>query len=123
MAFSSSIGPYKEADEPWENYELRLEAWMAVNNIQTGAGKRNALIAEIGPAAFSTLKDLAYPAAVSDRPYPDLIQLLRNHFKVSITPMVSKFTLHRRKQRENETVSEYIAALKKIAAGCGFGDE
>jgi hypothetical protein len=123
MAYTSSIGPYNSEKELWENYEVRLAAWLAVNGIENAAKKSAALIAEIGPEAFAILKDLSFPAAVTTKTYDELLGLLRAHFKNTRTPMAGRLNLHNRKQFPSESISDYIAALKKLAAKCEYGAE
>ena len=121
MAHTSSIGNYDEKVESWENYEIRLQAWMLVNGFSSDDKKRSALIAEIGAATFAILKDLAFPSQVLDKSFDDLLSLLRQHYRLSSTPMVNRLKLHERKQGATETLTEYIAALKKIASYCDYG--
>ena len=123
MAYSSSIGPFDEKAEVWENYEIRFDAWLGVNNVTDDADKRCALIAEIGPTTFAVLKDLTFPEKASDKSYIDLILLLRSHYQVTTTPMANRLKLHHRKQTSTENLSEYIASLKRIASNCSFGNE
>ena len=123
MASSNKFGEYSPTVEPWENWEIRFDAWLLVQDITTPDKKRAALISEVGPTAFATLKDLAFPSKVLEKTYDDLIELLRKFYKQSRTSMLDRMRLHHRNQGETETVTEYIAALKKIATNCNYGDE
>ena len=89
MAYTSSIGPFNPEKEVWENYEVRLSAWLAVNDIETAPKKSAALIAEIGPDAFAILKDLSFPQLVTNKSYDELLGLLRAHFKTTTTPWLT----------------------------------
>ena len=123
MAASHSFGAFNASAEPWDNYELRLKSWLIVQDIETEEKRRAALIAEVGPETFATLKDLAFPASVNEKTFDELLELLRNHYKRNRTPMADRLQLHNRKQQENESLTDYIAALKKIASTCDYGAE
>jgi len=94
-----------------------------MQDIGTAEKKRAALIAEVGPEAFATLKDLSFPADVNDKTFEELLTLLQEHYKRNRTPMADRLQLHNRKQHDNETLTDYIAALKKIASTCDYGAE
>ena len=123
MAFTTSLGPYKDEEELWENYEVRMDAWswMAVNEINVDLQKF-ALVAEIGSEAFCVLKELAFPAKVMDKTYEEMKTLLSKHFKPGKTNMAERLKLHNRKQMPGESVKEYMTALKRIATKCEYGD-
>ena len=122
MAHSASIGPYNPTTEPWENYEIRFDAWLAINKHTDDALKRAALIAEIGPECFAVLKDLTFPDKVTTKSYTDLMKLLEQHYSKTKTSVMDRLLLHKRKQQEGESVADYMAALKKIATNCDYGD-
>ena len=123
MATARCFGAYNASAEAWENYEIRLTAWLELQDITQDDKKRAALISEIGPDTFAVLKDLAFPEEVSRKTFNQLLELLRSHFKKSRTPMADRLLLHNRKQGEKETLTEFIAALKKIASTCDYGAE
>ena len=121
MAFyTSTVGHFNSASESWENYQLRLESWMAVNEI-TEDNKKHVLIAEVGPETFALLKDLSFPAVVTEKSYKELAAMLSKHFKSSSTVMAERLKFHNRKQLATENLSDYIVNLKKLAAKCDFG--
>jgi hypothetical protein len=84
--------------------------------------QKHALLAEVGPTTFAVLKDLAFPAAVSDKSFQELCELLTSHYKTGNTVMAERLNLHNRKQNAEESLSDYIVAIKKIAANCNFGN-
>lgn len=123
MASAHSFGAYNASAEAWENYEIRLKAWLEVQDIAQEGKKKAALISEIGAETFGVVKDLAFPASVNDKTFGQLLVLLREHFKKNRTPMADRLLLHNRKQGDSETLTDFIAALKKIASTCDYGAE
>lgn len=114
MAASHAFGAFNASAEPWDNYELRFKAWLLMQDIGTAEKKRAALIAEVGPEAFATLKDLSFPADVNDKTFEELLTLLQEHYKRNRTPMADRLQLHNRKQHDNETLTDYIAGREFI---------
>lgn len=121
--YTPSIGRFDESNEAIENYLQRLEAWLSVNDIDDAGKKRDVLISEIGPAPYATLKDLAYPAAVNAKSFDELQELLLSHYKPQTTSLTDRYKLNYRKQEPNESMTQFIAALKKLSSTCNYGDQ
>ena len=51
---------------------------------------------------------------------PAIAQLLKDHFEPKRLISAERFTFHRWNQRPGETMTEYDAALRKLAVICEF---
>lgn len=58
---------------------------------------------------------------VSDITYENITHALSLHFKPKLIVIAEHFRFYKRQQKNNETVSEYILALKELASTCEFG--
>lgn len=67
------------------------------------------------------MKNLLAPEKPTDKSFSDLVKLM-NHLQPRPSIIVERFTFHSRNRREGESVSEYVAALKKLSEHCGFGN-
>ena len=83
---------------------------------QTGANS----LSSIGPTTYSLICDLAAPTNPKTLTLPAIAQLLKDHFVPKRLIIAERFTFHRRNQRPGETMTEYDAALRKLAVTCEF---
>ena len=71
---------------------------------------------------YSTLRDLLAPAnpvtvAVS---FADISATLKSHYEPKSLVIVERFHFHKREQAAGESIAEYIAELRRLAAKCAF---
>ena len=73
-----------------------------------------------GEATYSLLRSLCTPALPSSKGYDDLTTLLTNHLEPEPLVISERFHFHRRAQREDESVADFGAELRRLAACCSF---
>lgn len=118
------IGKISEFDvsvESFENYTERLEHFFSINSINDEGKKVSYFISIMGPALYTTMKDLLHPKLVKDVSFGEIITLLSNHFKPKCNITYERFIFNRRNQKEGESISEYSMQIKKLASTCDFG--
>lgn len=119
---TSKIGEFDVAhSERWETYEERMEQFLVVNSVEEETLKRARLITAIGDDCYQLLRNLLSPRKPKDVSFDDMIKALRNHFNPKPKIVVERFNFHSRTQHEGESVSDFLASLRKLAATCGFG--
>ncbi|XP_048485339.1 keratin, type II cytoskeletal 2 epidermal-like [Plutella xylostella] len=106
----------------WSSYVDRLEMYYKVNKISADL-KLPILIASMGDEAYELLVNLACPSKPSDITYEAACDLLRDHLQPSPSVWAERFRFRQRRQSAEENVSGYVAALKKAARLCNFGDK
>lgn len=105
--------------ESFENYTERLTNFFKINNIKEE--ERVAyFVSVMGPALYTTLKDLLHPTKVGDVDFKEAIKVLSTHFKPRVNVTYERFIFNKRSQKEGESISEYSMQLKKLAASCKF---
>ncbi len=55
--------------------------------------------------------------------YPEFTEAAMDHFAPRVSPCMAVFEFHKRKQETDETVDEYLTALRILVTDCGFGDQ
>jgi len=58
----------------------------------------------------------------SSKSYDELKAILSAHFKPKTLVIAEHFRFYKRNQHDNESISDYIVELKKLASTCDFGD-
>ncbi|KAI4881013.1 hypothetical protein NFI96_011262 [Prochilodus magdalenae] len=115
------LSEYKEGQEDFESYLERLEQWMIANEVDEGK-KVSVFLSVIGAEAYRLLKNLTMPAKPSSLTYKELNEKLSAYYKPKPLVIAERFRFQKRNQLENETVSEYMVALKQLSTHCDFGN-
>ena len=115
------IDPFNENEEDWPSYSERLAQFLVVNGVEDER-KTAALISLIGPKIYKLLKSLTAPDDPSTKAYADLVKLLADHLSPKPLVISQRFKLYKRDQKDNdESISEYLAELRRLANTCEFG--
>ena len=69
------------------------------------------------------LHNLVAPNNPKTVSYPDLVTTLRSHFEPKPLVIVQRFHFHRRDQQPGESITSYLAELRRLAAQCNFRGE
>lgn len=125
MASKTIIGKVSEFDEHLEsfgNYVERLGHFFTINGIKDENNKVSFFISIMGPALYSTLKNLLHPTLVKDCDFAQIIKVLQTHFTPKVNTTYERFIFNKRCQKDGESITEYSVQLKKLASTCNFGD-
>ncbi|CAK1588895.1 unnamed protein product [Parnassius mnemosyne] len=118
-----SVGKISEFDVKtgnWTAYVERLEMYFVANSVKDEI-KLPTLIAAMGESAYELLSTLASPKKPAELTYLDAVVLLRNHLQPKPSPMAERYRFRQRRQTDTESISDYVAALKKLSRHCEFG--
>ena len=91
------------------------------NDIADPAKKRAILLNAAGPATYRLVKTLAIPGKPTDLSFDEIVEKVKTHFNQKPSPIIKRYEFNTRKQQPTETVSEYVAALRRIAEHCEYG--
>eukprot|EP00112_Aurelia_sp_Birch-Aquarium-sp1_P025107 Seg8197.2 transcript_id=Seg8197.2/GoldUCD/mRNA.D3Y31 product="hypothetical protein" protein_id=Seg8197.2/GoldUCD/D3Y31 len=116
------VGPCCEGKEDCTCYVERLEQFFIANDITDAPKKRAVFLSGIGPLTYSLLRNLITPDVPSSKAYDELKATLSVHFKPKTFVIAERFRFHKRDQHENESISDHIVELKKLASTCDFGE-
>ena len=129
------VGEFNVERETFSAYVERMEMFFTANNIveTTGEGsaaanqlvanrKRAIFLTEVGPEAYSTLSNLLAPAKPKDTLFTDIVRILEKHYNPKPLEIAQSFHFGTRNQKSEESVSDYVLALKKLAVHCNYGE-
>ena len=111
-----------------ESYLERMEMHFIANDVaesEENAAKRKAiLLSSIGSDAYRILKDICFPTAPTAKSYTELTNELKKHFKPKRLAVAERFRFNTVQQQPGQTVSEFVAQLKKLSTYCEYtGDQ
>lgn len=115
------VEPFQVGTDDWEQYVERLQEYFIANNIE-GDRKRAVLVTMIGAKAYSLLSNLMAPAKPATKTYDELVTAMTRHLKPKPLVIAERFKFHQRNQAETESVSDFMAELRKLADKCQFRD-
>ena len=87
------------------------------------APKGSILLSSIGTPTYSLLSSLFAPDPPGGKSFAEIQKKLSDHFEPARSVITERFHFHKREQAMGETISEYDAALRKLAVHCDFGDK
>jgi hypothetical protein len=114
--------PYDATQEEWSEYAERIEHYFTANDITSGAKRRAILLNAVGPATYCLLKTLVSPAKITELTFEEIVERAAKHFNPKPSPIVKRYEFNTRRQEDGETVATFVAALRKIAEYCEYGD-
>ena len=115
------IDEFDGAREEWSQYVERVDHFFAANDITDGSKKKSALLAVIGPTTYGLLRNLVSPDKPGDKPYEDLVKILKDHFNPTPSETVQRSRFNSRFRKVDETVATFVAELRALAEFCNFG--
>ncbi|KAM7296885.1 hypothetical protein ISCGN_022040 [Ixodes scapularis] len=108
-----------ESKDKWEEYEEVVEQYFIANDI-AGEKKRAVFLSNCGKRTYSLLRNLLAPERPRDVAYDDIITKLNGHYAPKLSIIVELLKFHTRIRQQGETMSDFIASLRKLADSCDF---
>ena len=90
MVTLGKMEEYCPCSEEWPQYIKYLEFFLIANKVTDDALKRAPLLSVIGPQIFKLLWNLITPAKPGDKTYPELVEVLTNHFSPKQSKIVQR---------------------------------
>jgi len=104
-----------------DSYFERLHAFYRANNVRDSA-KVDVFLSVVGPKMYKLLKSLTAPTLPSDKTIDELYQTLKRHVQPTDSVISHRARFYTRKQKDTESVTDFVAELKLLAAECEFSD-
>lgn len=113
-------GKFEPYEDNWENYReqlfFALDAAGPVDSVQ----KRALFLSQCGKEAYALIVSLLAPRKPSEVPFEEVINVLNKFFVPKPHPILEVDKFYKRKQKENESITSFIAALHDISSRCAF---
>ena len=131
--FIGRIGEYDSTKETFTAYCERTELFFLANDISVdGKGdaekkkiqerKKAIFLTEVGPEIYSVLCSMISPQKPKDKTFEEISSVLKKHFDPAPLEIAESYRFGTRNRGKEESISEYIVALKKLAIHCNFAD-
>ena len=123
MALHGSVGEFDPVKEEWSTYSSRLDYYFEANGVEDPERKRAILLSVSGVETFKLVTNLTSPNSPKDYSFREIVELISEHYNPKKSQAVHRFKFNSRTRHQGESVSSYIAELKKLAVPCGFDGE
>ena len=112
------------ANEDWISYTERLEQYFTANDIKAEeADKRRAILLSVcGASTYQLIRNLLTPAKPTDKTFAQLVALVKDHHEPPPSAIVQRKNFNTRVRKAGESISEFIANLRKLSEHCNYGD-
>ena len=116
------IGPFDAASSKWTSYAERMEEAFLANDVTEDRQKVAFLLSTVGSETYDlhVLHDLCSPEKPNTKAFKELVETLQNHLQPQPTTIAERYRMHQRNQESGESVSEYLAALRRLAKDCHY---
>jgi len=94
-----------------------MEEYLLANGVEDNRKK----VAVLLSTDLRFAKRLVLPEKPNTKSFDDLVTLLTNHLQPKPTVIAERYKFHQHNQLSGETVTVYIAELRKLAKTCEFG--
>lgn len=119
--FRVHIEPFEPTKCTWSRWVERLETAFELMEASE-ASKQKLLMHYMGQETYNVLCDKLAPIKPSEKSYAEIETLMKEHFEPQPLEIVENFKFHLRKQQDNEKVSEFMVALRRLSIHCHFGN-
>ena len=122
MARHGSIGEFDTDKEDWTSYTERLQQYFTANEVTDAAKQRAVLLSICGPATYQLIRNLVAPDKPTSKSFAEIVKVVKTHHNPTPSAIVQRFQFHSRTRRDGESISAYVAELRKLTEHCAFGD-
>lgn len=119
------LKPFESTVDDFEAWVDLFNTFLLANNLDSTkeADRCHAIFcSSLGLPTYTLLVSLVSPKAPKDMKTTDLVKVLSAHFKPAPKAIAERFKFASRKQNPGETVSTFLAELRKLAKTCKFTD-
>ena len=120
MATMGRLDTFQQDYERISAYLERVQLYFQANKV-ADAKQVPVLLSAIGGKTYALLSDLLAPEKPATKTFAQLKDVLIKHFEPKPVVIAERFQFHRRIQMPGETITEFVAELRRLAVHCEFG--
>ncbi|XP_050079531.1 uncharacterized protein LOC126567345 [Anopheles maculipalpis] len=113
--------PFNPATSKFDRWLDRLQISFRIYHVRKD-DQRDFLLHYMGGPTYDVLCNKLKNAEPTTKTYSEIVALLKEHFSPTPLEILENFKFASRKQQDNESLSDYLMNLEKLAQSCNFGD-
>lgn len=115
------IEPFNLEMDNWGLYIDRLEQYFIINDVEEKL-KVPTLITVMGGKSYELLVTLCAPKKPSSFSFQEISKIMSKHLQPKPSMLAERFKFRQRVQASEESLANYVAALRGMAMSCGFSN-
>ena len=116
------LSEHDSSKEDWQSYIERLELYFTGNDTDDEEKRKAILLTSRGIECYRLFKELTTPRKPVDKTFIDLVTLMTNHESPKRNPIAERFFFNMRNRKLGESISQYMAELRRLSQYCEYGD-
>jgi len=123
MSFVGVLKPFDPSTDDVRIWIQAFRSFLVANGLDAAAKAercRAVLLSTLGLTTVSTLMSLIAPEVPDDKTLDELLQILADHFQPTPKAIAERFRFMSRKQKDGESVAQFLAELRRLATTCKF---
>lgn len=121
MEYTSQLD-FKIGVDDWDEFVERIDLYFEANGIAEEK-KRAIFLTKVDAETYKVVRKVCAPAKPKEVALEDIIQKVGKYIKPKANKTVLRAQFRERKQKGNETITQYVAALRSLATECEFANE
>ena len=119
------IKEFDPEKEDWRDYIEQVEQYFIAHGLsgkEKEPTRRALFLSGVGSSTYVTLKSLLAPVKPADKKFDEIVAVLTKHYSPPPSEVVQSYRFFSRVRQQGESVSAFVAALRRLAKDCNFGD-
>lgn len=123
MAAQVPFQQFDSSKEDWVSYTERLEAHFEANDIpEEAVAKRRAILFSVcGSSTYQLIRNLVAPDPPTEKTFTELVEVVKRHYNPKRNVTLERYNFNSRLRHKGESVSAYVAELRRLTEHCQFG--
>ncbi|XP_077530460.1 uncharacterized protein LOC144142676 [Haemaphysalis longicornis] len=120
---AATHGKLPEFNPDGGNFDVfleRFETYAEANDV-TGDQKRAVFLTALPAEVYPTLQALLFPKTHRQASFEEVSSALKTFYSPRGSVVSARYRFNKRKQHPSETITDFIIAMREIAAHCKFG--
>ena len=115
------LSEFNANEDDWNTYIEQLEIFLKQIEFRT-IGRGAIVLSSCGITTYKLFKGFTAPLKPCEKPFDELKQLMSHHQNARPNMIAERFTFNSRVRNANESVSMFLAELRKLTEYCEYGD-
>lgn len=117
---NGTISEFNLKIDDFSSWIERFELYVLLNEINSHK-KKLMFLTLLGNDGYVLVRDLCTPYKPIDKSYDTLKEMLSNYINPKPNVLTERYKFKERKQGSEETINQFVTALKKFSQYCEFG--
>ena len=116
------LGEFNSNVEDCQSYVERVELYFIANGIDDEKKKTAILLSSCGIERYRAFKGLTATNLPGSKAFNDLVKLMEDPENPRRNPIAERFKFNMRNPKADESVSAYVAELRRLSQYCEYGN-